>query len=228
MIASLLDFISPRSCRICGKRLSLYEQEICTVCNRHLPRTYFAEIPFDNNMSRLFWGKFNVGRVAALYFYESHSPASRLIYDLKYHGKRDLGLWLGSIVAKEFSAFDFFEDIDFIVPVPITWRRKWKRGYNQSYVIACGVADVTGIPIRNNLLKRVHFSCSQTRLLTSDRLRNVEGAFSMRNKEDVSGKHILLIDDIVTTGATVSSCAKELEKAGSGKISVLSIGCTKI
>lgn len=228
MIAALLDFISPRPCRLCGKRLSLYEQEICTACNLHLPRTHYEETPFDNNLSRLFWGRFNVDRVAALYFYEAHSDSSRLIYDLKYHGKRELGQWLGTLAAEEFKAFNFFDGIDFIVPVPVTWRRRWKRGYNQSEVIAHGVAEVTGLPVRRKLLKRVHFKCSQTKLSLSERLRNAEGAFAVRSREDISGSHVLIVDDVVTTGATVSSCAKELEKAGAEKISVLSIGCTKI
>lgn len=228
MLTALLDFISPRACRICGKRLSTIEEEICTVCNRHLPRTGYAAMPYENNMAKRFWGRINIERAAALFFYESHNSPSRLIHDLKYHGKEDVGVWLGRITAEEFAAEGFFEGIDMIVPVPITWRRRWKRGYNQSTAIARGVAEVTGLPVNAKALKRTHFSTSQTQLSTTERMTNVENSFRIRNDKDLEGKHILIIDDIVTTGATASACDKELEKAGAEKISVMSIGCTKI
>ncbi len=228
MLTALLDFISPRACRICGKRLSKAEEEICTVCNRHLPRTVYASVPYDNNMAKRFWGRFNIERAAALFFYESHNSPSRLIHELKYHGKEELGVWLGRITAEEFSSHGFFDGIEMIVPVPITWRRRWKRGYNQSDAIARGVSEVTGIPVNTKALKRTDFSKSQTQLSASERMGNVENAFCIRKGKGIEGKHILLIDDIVTTGATVSECGKQLEKAGAEKISVLSIGCTKI
>ena len=227
MLTALLDFISPRACRICGKRLSTAEQEICTVCNRHLPRTRYAETPYDNDMARRFWGHFHTERAAALFFYETHNSPSKLIYDLKYNGKEELGEWLGRVTAEEFAANGFFEGIDMIVPVPITWRRKWHRGYNQSLAIARGVAEVTGLPVSAKALERTHFNRSQTQLSVSERMENVAGAFRLWRKDGIVGRHILLVDDIVTTGATASECGKLLEKGGAEKISVLSIGCTK-
>ena len=228
MLTALLDFISPRACRICGKRLSTAEEEICTVCNRHLPRTGYATTPYDNNMAKRFWGRFNIERAAALFFYESHNSPSRLIYDIKYHGKEELGVWLGRISAEEFAPDGFFDGIDLIVPVPITWRRRWKRGYNQSHAIARGVSEVTGIPVNAKALRRTRFSGSQTLLSASERMGNVADAFCLRQVKGIGGKHILLVDDIVTTGATASECGKLLETAGAEKVSVMSIGCTKI
>ena len=228
MLTALLDFISPRACRICGKRLSTAEEEICTVCNRHLPRTGYAAMPYDNNMAKRFWGRFNIERAAALFFYESHNSPSRLIHDIKYHGKEELGLWLGRITAEEFASDGFFDGIDMIVPVPITWRRRWKRGYNQSHAIARGVSEVTGIPVNAKALRRTRFSGSQTLLSASERMGNVADAFCLRQVKGIGGKHILLVDDIVTTGATASECGKLLETAGAEKVSVMSIGCTKI
>lgn len=228
MLTALLDFISPRACRICGKRLSTAEEEICTVCNRHLPRTGYAAMPYDNNMAKRFWGRFNIERAAALFFYESHNSPSRLIHDIKYHGKEELGLWLGRITAEEFASDGFFDGIDMIVPVPITWRRRWKRGYNQSHAIARGVSEVTGIPVNAKALRRTRFSGSQTLLSASERMGNVADSFCLRQVKGIGGKHILLVDDIVTTGATASECGKLLETAGAEKVSVMSIGCTKI
>ena len=228
MLTALLDFISPRACRICGKRLSTAEEEICTVCNRHLPRTGYAAMPYDNNMAKRFWGRFNIERAAALFFYESHNSPSRLIHDIKYHGKEELGLWLGRITAEEFASDGFFDGIDMIVPVPITWRRRWKRGYNQSHAIARGVSEVTGIPVNAKALRRTRFSGSQTLLSASERMGNVADSFCLRQVKGIGGKHILLVDDIVTTGATACECGKLLETAGAEKVSVMSIGCTKI
>lgn len=228
MLTALLDFISPRACRICGKRLSTAEEEICTVCNRHLPRTGYAAMPYDNNMAKRFWGRFNIERAAALFFYESHNSPSRLIHDIKYHGKEELGVWLGRITAEEFASDGFFDGIDMIVPVPITWRRRWKRGYNQSHAIARGVSEVTGIPVNAKALRRTRFSGSQTLLSASERMGNVADSFCLRQVKGIGGKHILLVDDIVTTGATASECGKLLETAGAEKVSVMSIGCTKI
>ena len=228
MLTALLDFISPRACRICGKRLSTAEEEICTVCNRHLPRTGYAATPYDNNMAKRFWGRFNIERAAALFFYESHNSPSRLIHDIKYHGKEELGVWLGRITAEEFASDGFFDGIDMIVPVPITWRRRWKRGYNQSHAIARGVSEVTGIPVNAKALRRTRFSGSQTLLSASERMGNVADSFCLRQVKGIGGKHILLVDDIVTTGATASECGKLLETAGAEKVSVMSIGCTKI
>ena len=224
---SALDLISPRACHICGKRLAVTEEGICGVCNWHLPRTRFTENAEDNELARLFWGRFPIEKAASLFFYKPHDEPSQLIYDLKYHSKEYLGFWLGSLLAKEAQKSGFFADIDVIVPVPITLGRRWQRGYNQSERIAQGIHEVTGIPMVRNAIKRIRFSQSQTHLSSSERMDNVEGAFRLVNPQKVEGKHILLIDDIITTGATITVCAKELQKAGNVRFSVLSIGFTK-
>ncbi len=227
MLRSVLDFISPRSCRICGNRLSVNEEEICTVCNWQLPRTHYAETAEDNPVARLFWGRLPLERAASWLYYQSQSPASRLIYELKYHGKGEIGEWLGRISATELMQNSFFEGIDVIVPVPITWRRKWQRGYNQSMEIARGISAVTGLKIVNGAVKRCHFNGSQTHLSSAERQRNVEGAFRLVRPERIAGKHILLVDDILTSGATLSACGEELAKAADVRISIMTIGFTK-
>jgi len=237
-------------------------------------------------------------------FYKPHDSTSGMIYDLKYHGDKYLGLWLGRLLAKEMQTKEmtapllfpikveeengkwkvksgkwkapkagsssrvarslqsggdirgevkwktenekwrvengerkeengedsnFFEGIDMIIPVPISRGRRWKRGYNQSELIARGISEVTGIPLRTDILRRVHFDRSQTKLTVLERTENVEHAFELKaaKAKDVSGKHILLVDDIITTGATITACAKELMKAGEVKFSVASVGFTK-
>lgn len=223
----LLDVVSPRPCAVCGRRLSASEQVICASCHLHLPLTRFEQQPLDNPMARLFWGRFPVERAAALFYYEPQSDLSQPIYDMKYRSMPELGESLGRIAAQQFAAAGFFDGIDALVPVPITRRRLWQRGYNQSMKIARGVSSLTGIPIYNNVVRRTHFNESQTAKHSRERLQNVADAFCLANGERIAGKHILIIDDIVTTGATVTACGCELAKAQGVCISVLSLGLTK-
>lgn len=223
----LFDLISPRPCAICGQRLSPTESVICAVCHLHLPLTNLVSSPYDNPMARLFWGLFPVERAAAWFYYEPKSEVDEMIYDLKYRGHADIGEDLGYLVARRFDACGFFDGIDAIVPIPLTWQRRWRRGYNQSEEIAKGISRLTGLPIYNKVVKRVSFSGSQTKKSVWERQKNVEHAFQLTDGEKIAGKHLLVIDDIVTTGATVKACATELCKAPGVRISVLSLGFTK-
>lgn len=226
-LRSIIDLISPRACHICGKRLAVTEEEICGVCNWHLPRTHFNEKAEDNNLARQFWGKIPIEKASSLFFYQPQNDPSHLIYDLKYHNQPHLGVWLGRILAMECNEHNFFDGIDIIIPVPISFGRRWKRGYNQSEKIAQGISEVTGIAICTKALKRVHYNKSQTKLTAIERAENVDNAFQLKSASEISGKHVLIVDDIITTGATITACAKELMKAGNVRFSVLSIGFTE-
>lgn len=223
----LLDVISPRPCAICGERLSANERVICGACHLHLPLTRYEQSPLDNPMARLFWGQFPVERAAALFFYEPQAAVSQLIFDMKYHHMPEVAQNMGIITARQFAATGFFDNIDALVPMPITWRRRWNRGYNQSHEIARGISEVTSLPILNHVVKRLRFKQSQTKQHAWERLHNVDDAFRLVHPEKISGLHLLLVDDIVTTGATINACARELAKANNVRISILSLGLTK-
>lgn len=223
----LFDLLSPRQCAICGGRLSANESAICSTCMLHMSYTDFHLTPTDNQMVRLFWGQFPVERAASLFYYEPKSEISQLIYNIKYYGRVDVCEDMGRIVANYFNKHQFFEGIDAIIPMPITLKRRWQRGYNQSLMIAKGIQSVTLLPIYNDVVKRRHFHGSQTDKNQRERRENVEGAFQLVNGNRVAHKHILLVDDITTTGATVIACASELCKAENVKVSVLTLGYTK-
>ena len=223
----LLDLISPRICVMCGRRLSATEDVICNNCNFHLPRTVFSNNPYENEMAKLFWGQIPVERAAALFYYESHAETANIIYQLKYKNHPEIGPLMGRMVATELSRDDFFDGIDEIVPVPLTKERLRQRGYNQSAEIAKGISEITSLPINIDVVKRTVFKGSQTRRSRWDRQENVEYAFKLVDGRPIAGKHLLIVDDVVTTGATIVACAKELVKAGYVKISVLSLGLTK-
>jgi ComF family protein len=199
---------------VCGRRLTVTEEVLCAVCNLHLPRTGFQFSAADNVMARMFWGRIPVERAAALIYYEAGSEVSRLVYDLKYHDRPDIGHVVGRMMAREFAAAGFFEGIDCLVPIPLTRKRQRQRGYNQSLMLAEGVAEVTRLPIAAKAVRRTHFADSQTSKSRYDRQINVEHVFELTQPDTIRGKHVLLIDDVVTTGATMTACATELLKAG--------------
>lgn len=226
-LTKVLDFVSPRLCVICGRRLLPSQSLLCSHCTLHLPVTNYYLSPLDNPMARLFWGLFPIERASALFFYEPKASTRELIYDLKYRGYPMIGEEMGALIARHYQPAGFFEGVDAIIPVPLTRRRRWQRGYNQSEMLARGIREVTGLPILTDVLKRTSFKGSQTKRNQWERRENVDGVFRLVRPDDIRGKHILLIDDIITTGATIVACADELCKAGDVKISVLSLGLTK-
>ena len=223
----ILDLLSPRACVVCGKRLSVGENFLCAKCNFHLPRTEYQNDPYDNEMARLFWGRIPIQKCAALFFFNAGSESSNIIYKLKYHNHPEIGLYLGEITAKEFQKTDFFEDIDLIIPVPLAKSRQHERGYNQSLLIASGVRNITKLPIGKEVVKRNSFKESQTQKDRWQRNENVENAFQLMKPEVIKGKHILLVDDVATTGATLCACEKEILKAEDVKISILTLSFAK-
>ena len=222
----LLDLIAPRLCVVCGHRLTVTEEAICSTCNFHLPRTDFHRNAYENEMAKLFWAQIPIERATAFFYYESHAPTANLIYELKYKNHPEIGEVMGRMMAKELMKSGLFDDIDALVPVPLARKRERERGYNQSLELAKGVSEVTGLPIANLVIRRTKFVGSQTKRGRWERNENVEHVFELVD-DNISDQHLLLIDDVVTTGATVIACAKEMQKASNVKISVLALGFAK-
>ena len=223
----LVDLIAPRACVVCGGRLGIHEFFICGSCNLQLPRTNYADNPYENDMARLFWGQLPVERCAALFFYQGGSGPSQILYELKYKNHPEIGEFFGRMIAEEWNDTGFFEGIDLIVPVPLAKERQRQRGYNQSLHIARGIGSVTRLPIVTNAVSREQFVESQTQKDRWQRNENVEGCFRLNDGSALKGRHVLLIDDVVTTGATICSCGREMLKAGDVRFSILTIGFAK-
>ncbi len=223
----LLDLISPRLCVVCGRRLTVTEKVICAKCNFHLPRTDFHRNAYENEMAKLFWHQIPIERATAYFYYEPHSSTANIIYQMKYKDHPEIGEVMGRMMGKELMPSGFFDRIDGIIPVPLAKKRQRQRGYNQSVEIARGVSEVTGLPVFDKVVKRVSFKGSQTSLGRWERNENVEKVFELIDGATIQGKHLLIVDDVVTTGATVIACSKELVKANNIKISVLSLGLAK-
>ena len=223
----LLDLISPRLCVVCGNRLAVTEEVVCSKCYLHLPRTDFGHDLYENVMAKLFWGQIKLEKATALFYYEPHAETVQILYEMKYKNHPEIGVVMGRMMAKELMKSGLFEDIDALVPVPLAKKREHERGYNQSLELAKGVSEVTQLPIANQVVKRTKFVDSQTHRGRWERNENVENVFELVDGDSLSGKHVLLIDDVVTTGATIIACAQEMQKASNVRISVLALGFAK-
>jgi ComF family protein len=162
-------------------------------------------------------------KAAAFSFYSKGSRIRKLIHNLKYKGIREIGYEMGKIYAIALKSSGFTNDIDIIVPVPLHPSKKRIRGFNQSEEISIGVADVTGLPVEFKALKRIAVSDTQTKRTRYDRWMNVEGIFAISDADIFKGKHILLVDDVITTGSTIESCTNELLKIENVKVSVIAL-----
>lgn len=175
----------------------------------------------------MLWGRMAVERCVALAFFVPHSDMARLIYRLKYGNRPEVGEDIGRLMGEELSSTGFFEDVDLLIPVPLAKKRLRQRGYNQSLEIAKGIAEATGLPIAHAVVCRNVFMGSQTQKHWNERNENVKGVFELENPGQIRGKHVLLIDDVMTTGATLVSCGKEILQAEGVRISVLTFGYAK-
>lgn len=219
------DFISllfPRLCYACGNHLTRNENLICTECYIIIPRTGY-HLQRDNPVEKLFWGRCRIERAAAFSFYNKGSRIRTLIHNLKYEGIEDVGFELGRIYGSELKETAFIRDVDLIIPVPLHPSKKRIRGFNQSEIIAKGLSDTTGLLVDTKTLSRSIESATQTRKSRYDRWTNVDGIFSVNDGVNLRGKHILLIDDVITTGSTVESCVNEILEAEDTRVSVAAI-----
>lgn len=213
----------PRRCVVCGNVLTVTEEVFCARCLGKIKFTNFWLDPKDNPMAREYWLKLPVEYAGALYYYSRSSLATNIVKALKYQNRPDIGVFVGRILADKFGPTGMFGDIDIIVPIPLTRKRQRERGYNQSEIVARTVGGICGVRVDTTIVSRTEFMQSQTHLTRADRMDNVENRFRVEKPAEVAGKHVMIVDDVVTTGATTVSCGKELVAAGASKISILSI-----
>lgn len=221
-LASFVSLLFPRCCVVCGSPLARGEECICTMCNMDLPRTNY-HLHKDNPAEQLFWGKISLERATSFFFYRKGSDFRQILHQLKYGGQKNIGAIMGRYMAAELQESGFFEGIDMIIPVPLHKKKEQIRGYNQSEWIARGVSAVTGIPVNmENVIRRKNTD-TQTRKSIFQRWENVEGVFELHHPEALAGKHILILDDVLTTGATIVSCASCLTQLEGIRISILTL-----
>jgi ComF family protein len=219
------DFISllfPRLCYACGNYLLRNENLICTECYVVIPRTNYHNEP-DNPVAQLFWGRCMIEKAAAFSYYNKGSRIRNLIHNLKYKGIREIGVELGKIYGSALKSSGFMNDIDMIIPVPLHPSKMRIRGFNQSESICTGMGEAASLPVDNQSLIRIKVSPTQTNKSRYERWANVEGIFKVVNPEVIAGKHILLVDDVITTGSTIEACTNELLEVTNVKVSVAAL-----
>ena len=222
-ISDLIELIFPRHCCVCGEVLSRQEQDMCLDCLYKLPKIEKIHL---SELEKVFWGRFDVERVTAYFYYQKESPYNRLLHKMKYGNHPEVGMRLALMAAEQLSKEGFFDGIDAIVPLPLSKKKRRQRGYNQCDYIAEGLSQTTGTPVLKDCVVRNKSNETQTHKTRDERWRNVEGIFSLTNPELIEGKHILLIDDILTTGATLTNCAIAIKSGCNCRISVFTLAYT--
>jgi ComF family protein len=224
------DFISllfPRLCYACGEHLMRNEHLICTECFVIIPRANYHKEK-NNQIEQLFWGRCKIEKAAAFSYYNKGSRIRNLIHNLKYKGITELGFELGRLYGVSLEASGFISDIDLIIPVPLHPAKMRIRGFNQSEIISNGLADTTQLPVNADILLRAKLSATQTKKSRYERWENVEGIFRISDAQILIGKHVLLVDDVITTGSTIESCARELLLIEGVKVSVVALAFANI
>lgn len=238
--AAAADLLIPRVCIVCGCRMLINERHICLSCMTDMPMTHFWKMS-RNPMADRFNGMIENGLsdgveryayAAALFFYHSEAGYRHIPYQIKYHGNTGAGTYFGKMLGRKLVSDALWSDLDIIIPVPLHWTRRWKRGYNQAEVIASAIASETGVKMRTDILERRRRTKTQTKLDIEDKAQNVAGAFTVRSdaasifRNGGKIRHILVVDDVFTTGATLHACFTALREVfpPSVRISVATLG----
>jgi ComF family protein len=217
-----LELFFPRLCLICEEKLLRQERFICLKCMLHLPRTDFR-LPGETSMEQLFYGRIPVEKAFAYFEFRKGSDYRKILHQLKYKGQKEIGEYFGEHFAAELMRTGSFSQFDYLCPVPLHPKKERKRGFNQSYHIALGMSRQLRIPVLKDNIRRIADTGTQTRRSRYERWENVENMFEVIRPEVFDGKHIVLVDDVVTTGATLEACATAILSCCDAKISILAM-----
>ena len=236
------DLLMPRTCTVCGRKLLSDERQLCIYCRTELPLTCFwkrGHNPMADKFNFLLQKELEqadrlerYAYACALFFYNNDTGFRNITHNIKYQGNKKAGTYYGRLLGKHLAESGHLSDIDLVIPVPLHWKREWKRGYNQAESIARGISMETGAELDCNILHRTRYTRTQTRLEVSEKLKNVKDAFTIK-KDDTPERlieegigHILLVDDVFTTGSTLLACFQALRTVfpPSIRISVATLG----
>jgi ComF family protein len=222
----LIALFFPELCSACGRNLYKNESVICTNCIYHLPLTNFHE-DLENKMARQLWGRFPFVQTIAFLYFRKGNRIQNLMHQLKYNKSQETGVRMGELYAYELKRSAKFIRADIIIPVPLHPAKLKKRGYNQSECIANGLSAVLNIPVSINNLIRLENTETQTKKARYARYENLINAFSIMEKLEFVNKHIMLVDDVMTTGATLEACSILLQQIEGVEISICTIAYTE-
>ena len=205
ILEDALQLFYPHVCAGCGDDLHGKLQLICFSCMQQLPYTDFAKIP-NTQIEHIFYGRAKIESACSIFYFSKGQIMQQLIHQLKYKGNQEIGIYLGKLMAEQLLNSGRFNNFDAIIPLPMHPDKQKKRGYNQAEVLANGLSQKMNIPLLNNMILRSKKTSTQTKKQRVERWTNVDGTFVIQNQSSIIGKHILLIDDVITTGATLEAC----------------------
>ncbi len=222
LFADFFNLFYPELCVVCSENLLKNEQYICLSCLNSIPKTNYHLVP-DNPIEKRFWGKVPVYRATAFFYFQKGSAFQKLLHALKYKGNKEIGERIGKFAAVDLLDSPDFKTIDVIIPVPLHPKKYRKRGYNQSEWIGKGMSQILEKPQDITTLKRIRENTTQTKKSVFERFENTEGIFKCDDLTTLAGKHILLIDDVLTTGSTLEACIRALLEIENIKVSVFTV-----
>jgi len=219
---SLLHLAFPHVCAGCGNDILDTDNLLCLDCISGLPQTGFQQYD-DNPVEKAFWGRIPVAHATAQYYFTKDSLMQQLMHQFKYRGNRELGLYLGRLMGADLLQLQKFSNIEALVPLPLFAAKEKQRGYNQAAVLCYGIAEEMNIPVVKDAVARAQYTESQTKKTRVERWQNIEGRFELVNASAISGRHILLVDDVITTGATLEACGRALLQAQNVQLSIAAL-----
>lgn len=225
LINNILSLFYPRLCAACGDALQQNEQCICLNCMLHLPETQFHKEHF-NPLRHIFDGRVPVEEVTALMSYKKANRTQKILHNLKYRGQKEIGAILGEYLGKQLITEERYRGVQYILPIPLHPKKQRKRGYNQSEWIAMGLSKGMGIPYLTDVLVRSQFTETQTRKGRFERWVNVKDVFAVQHPEKVEHTHVLVCDDVLTTGATTEAAIRKLLEVDGVRVSVATLAAT--
>jgi ComF family protein len=222
ILSPFIHFFYPHTCIGCGSDIIEKENFLCLECINELPHTNFA-LHSNNPLEKFFWGRMPVTSGMSEFYFSKASAIQNCIHEFKYKGNIKLGLYLGRMMGKSILNSNRFSNIDLLIPLPLFTRKEFKRGFNQSSILCNGINEITNIPVMVNNVIRIKATETQTKKGRIERWENVEKSFSVADAEKLKGKHVLLVDDVITTGATIEACGSQILKVEDAKLSIASL-----
>ena len=221
----LTDFIAlvyPELCIGCSEALKQSESMLCLRCELDMPKTHYANHS-GNSLEKLFWYKTHIEDAAAGYFFSKKSRIQHMIHEFKYRNNKDAAIFLGEKLGSILLESKRFKELDCIIPVPLHDQKMHIRGYNQAELLANGISNVLKIPVENKVLFRQTHNDTQTNKALFNRWTNVKTVFNVNDSSTIINKHVLLVDDVITSGSTIEACANQLLNTSKTKVSIASL-----
>lgn len=224
LLKNFISIFYPRSCVACGNALMQNESHFCLSCLMHLPETNY-HLMENSPLDYIFSGRVRVEKVASMLFYKKGNQVQHILHALKYKGNKEVGRFLGEMYGRQLLKSPYYQSVDCIIPIPLHLQKLRIRGYNQSEWIAMGLSRSMNIPYLTEVLLRSEFTETQTKKSRFNRWENVKNVFVTTDDEKIKDKHVLLCDDVLTTGATMEAAITQLRKIEGVRVSVATLAC---